>query len=42
MAGQTVVVTGGTSGLGRATAAGFAAMGALGAITGRAPRMDLG
>ncbi len=35
MAGRTVVVTGGTSGIGRATALGLAAMGAHVAITGR-------
>ena len=35
MAGRTVLVTGGTSGIGRATAAGLAAMGARVAITGR-------
>ena len=35
MAGRTVLVTGGTSGIGRATALGLAAMGAHLAITGR-------
>jgi NAD(P)-dependent dehydrogenase (short-subunit alcohol dehydrogenase family) len=35
MAGRTVLVTGGTRGIGRATAAGLAAMGAHVAITGR-------
>jgi NAD(P)-dependent dehydrogenase (short-subunit alcohol dehydrogenase family) len=35
MAGKIVLVTGGTSGIGRATAAGLAAMGARLAITGR-------
>ena len=35
MDGQTVVVTGGTSGIGRATALGLARMGARLAITGR-------
>ena len=35
MAGQTVLVTGGTGGIGRATAAGLAAMGARVGITGR-------
>ena len=35
MAGRTVLVTGGTSGIGRATALGLAAMGASVAITGR-------
>ena len=35
MAGRTVLVTGGTSGIGRATALGLAAMGAQLAITGR-------
>jgi NAD(P)-dependent dehydrogenase (short-subunit alcohol dehydrogenase family) len=35
MAGRTVLVTGGTSGIGRATAAGLVAMGARVAITGR-------
>jgi retinol dehydrogenase 14 len=35
MAGRTVLVTGGTSGIGRATAVGLAAMGAHVAITGR-------
>jgi retinol dehydrogenase-14 len=35
MAGRTVVVTGGTAGIGRATALGLAAMGAHVAITGR-------
>ena len=35
MAGQTVLVTGGTGGIGRATAVGLARMGAHVAITGR-------
>jgi retinol dehydrogenase 14 len=37
MAGRTVLVTGGTGGIGRATALGVAAMGAEVAITGRDP-----
>ena len=37
MAGQTVLVTGGTGGIGRATATGLAAMGARVGITGRDP-----
>jgi FlaA1/EpsC-like NDP-sugar epimerase len=35
MAGRTVLITGGTGGIGRATALGLAAMGARLAITGR-------
>jgi retinol dehydrogenase-14 len=35
MAGKTVLVTGGTAGIGRATTAGLATMGAHLAITGR-------
>jgi NAD(P)-dependent dehydrogenase (short-subunit alcohol dehydrogenase family) len=35
MAGRTVLITGGTSGIGRATAMGLAEMGARLAITGR-------
>lgn len=38
MAGRTVLVTGGTSGIGRATALGLATMGAHVAITGRDPQ----
>ena len=37
MAGRTVLITGGTGGIGRATAEGLAAMGAHVAITGRDP-----
>ena len=37
MSGRTVLVTGGTGGIGRATAAGLAALGATVAITGRDP-----
>ena len=37
MAGQTVLVTGGTGGIGKATATGLAAMGARIGITGRDP-----
>jgi NADP-dependent 3-hydroxy acid dehydrogenase YdfG len=37
MAGRTVLITDGTSGIGRATATGLAAMGARLAITGRDP-----
>jgi retinol dehydrogenase-14 len=37
MAGRTVLITGGTGGIGRATARGLAAMGAQVAITGRDP-----
>jgi retinol dehydrogenase 14 len=37
MAGKTVLVTGGTAGIGRATAVGLARMGARVAITGRDP-----
>ena len=42
MAGQTVLVTGGTGGIGKATAAGLAAIGARVGITGRRPGPDLG
>ena len=35
MAGKFVLVTGGTGGIGRATATGLAALGARGGITGR-------
>ncbi len=37
MAGQTVLVTGGTGGIGKATPAGLAAMGSRVGITGRDP-----
>ena len=37
MAGKSVLVTGGTGGIGRATAAGLAALGARVGITGRDP-----
>jgi len=41
MAGRTVVVTGGTGGIGKATALGLAAMGARVVITGRNPARTL-